>query len=151
MAVLRLDPLKLQGAPDYQAERFDIDRLLIEVIGPLGDRLERAFARAVARGNDHLGVGLELHDRVEHGKAFAGSVRIGRKTKIERHDRRFLRTQRGNRAGAVADDGHLEVGPGPFELGLQPGIVLDDQQPGFALAHLRYLPASLAARGQGLE
>ena len=47
---------------DDQAELVDVDRLLVEIVGAHRDRLQRAFARAVAAGDDHLGVGLEPQD-----------------------------------------------------------------------------------------
>ena len=66
------------GAPHDQAERVDVERLLVEVVSPAFDRLERALARAVTAPHHHLGIGLQGHDRIEHGKAFAGAVGIGR-------------------------------------------------------------------------
>ena len=58
------------------------------------DRLERAFARAVAGGDDHLGVGLQLQDLLERGEAFVGAVGIGRQAEVERDHRRLVRAQR---------------------------------------------------------
>ena len=134
-AVLLLDLVQRESAPHDQPERVDIERLLVEVVGAALDRLQRALACAVAAGDDHLGVGLQFHDRVEDGEAFGGAVGVGRQAEIERDHRRRLGAQGGNRAVAVARDHDGEVVIGPLELRLQPGIVLDDEQGRFLLGH----------------
>ena len=58
-AVFRLDPVQRERAPHDQAERVDVDRLLVEIVCAALDRGERAFARAVAAGDDHLGIGFQ--------------------------------------------------------------------------------------------
>ena len=68
-AVLGLDLVQLEGAADDQAELVDIDRLLVEIIGARRDRAQRAFARAMARGDDDLGVGLQREDRLERRRS----------------------------------------------------------------------------------
>ena len=102
-AVLVLDRVEVEGARDDQPELVDVDRLAVEIIGAERDRLERAFARAVARGDDDLGVGLDGEDFGQRGEAFAGAVGIGRQAEVERDDRRLVqphlldRLQRGRR------------------------------------------------------
>ena len=134
-AVFRFDPMKLRGAANDQSQGFDINRLLVEIVGPLGDRLERRFARTMARCDNDFGVRLQRHDLVKHGKAFTGPIGIWRQAKIERHHRRFLAAEQGNRPGPVRSLKHLKVRIGPFELGLQSGVILDDQQLGFGIRH----------------
>ena len=70
-AVLGLDAVEVEGAGDDQSELVDVDRLAVEIIGAAGDRLERAFAGAVAGGDDDLGVGLEPHHFGQRRKALA--------------------------------------------------------------------------------
>src|SRR3546814_5791612 len=65
-----------------------VDRLLIEIPRPAGDRPQRAVAFAMARDDDHLGIGLHLQDRPQHAKPLARPVGIGRQAKVERHHRR---------------------------------------------------------------
>ena len=147
LAVFALDLVQLQSAPHDQPQGLDIERFLVEVVSALGDRLQCRAPRTVTRCDDDLGIGLERHDRIEHGKAFARAVGIGWQAKIERDHRRFFAAQGRDRAGLVADDDHLEIGPGPFQLRLQAGIVLDDQQFGFDIRHQATLfssPASAA-------
>ena len=69
--VLVLDRVEVEGARDDQAELVDVDRLAVEIVGAERDRLERAFAGAVAGGDDDLGVGLEAEDFGQRGEAFA--------------------------------------------------------------------------------
>ena len=123
--------VQLEGAADDQAELIDVDRLLVEIIGARRDRPQRAFARAVARGDDHLGVGLQRQDRLERGEALADAVGIGRQAEIERDHRRLGRAQQIDRRVAVRGDQHLVIVIGPAQLALQPFVVLDDQQLGF--------------------
>ena len=126
--VLRLDAVQLEGAADDQAELIDIDRLLVEIVGAGRDRPERAFAGAVARGDDHLGLGLQRQDRLERGEAFGDAVRIGRQAEIERHHRRLGRADEIDRRVPVRGDQHLIIVIGPAKLALQPFVVLDDQE-----------------------
>lgn len=85
-------------------------------------------------GDDHLGLRAHRHDRIKHGKALAGAIRVGRQAEVERHHLGLKRAHRGQRRGAVTHHRDLEILIGPFELGLQPGIVLDDQQT-WAIGH----------------
>ena len=78
LAVLVFDLLQPQRASHDQSQRLDIDRFLVKIVGPLRDRLQRRAPRAVARGDNHFGVGLERHDRIEHRETFAGPVGIAR-------------------------------------------------------------------------
>ena len=48
-AVLGLDFVDVEGAGDDQAELVDVDRLAVEIVGAECDRLQRAFAGAMAR------------------------------------------------------------------------------------------------------
>ena len=132
--VLGLDAVELEGAADDQAELVDVDRLLVEIIGARRDRPERAFAGAVARGDDHLGLGLQRQDRLERGEAFGDAVGIGRQAEVERDHRRLGRAQQIDRGVAVRGDQHLIIVIGPAQLALQPLVVLDDQQLRFDVA-----------------
>ena len=122
--------VELEGAADDQAELVDVDRLLVEIIGARRDRPERAFAGAVAGGDDHLGLGLQRQDRLERGEALGDAVGIGRQAEVERHHRRLGRADEVERGVAVGGDQHLIIVIGPAQLALQPLIVLDDQQLG---------------------
>ena len=82
---------------DDQAELVDVDRLAVEIIGAERDRLERAFARAVARGDDDLGVGLEREDLGQRGEALGGAVGIGRQAEVERDHRGLVQAQQVDR------------------------------------------------------
>ncbi len=128
LPVFRLQRVDVEGAGDDQSQRIDVDRLGVEVPGTVGDRLQRALASTVARGDDHLGVGLEAQDRRERRKALGRSVGIGRQAKIERDDRRLFCAQRVERAGAVAGDDDVIILIGPAQLALQSGIILDNEE-----------------------
>ena len=92
-AVVGFELVKLEGAGDDQAELVDVDRLLVEIIGAEADRPQRAFVRAVAGGDDDLGVGLEAQDFLERGEPLGGAVGIGRQAEVERDDVGFVRAQ----------------------------------------------------------
>ena len=137
--VLRLDAVQLEGAADDQAELVDVDRLLVEIVGARRDRPERAFARAVAGGDDHLGLGLQRQDRLQRGEAFGDAVGIGRQAEVERHHRRLGGADEIDRRVAVGGDQHLIIVIGPAQLALQPLVVLDDQQLGLEVGvHARF-------------
>ena len=137
--VLVLDRVELEGALHDQAELIDVDRLLVEIIGAGGDRPERAFPRAMAGGDDHLGLGLERQDRLQRGEALGDAIGVRRQAEIERHHRRFRRADKVDRGIAVRGDQHLIIVIGPAELALQPFIVLDDQQAGLHVSiHARF-------------
>jgi hypothetical protein len=87
----------------------------------------------MAAGDDHLGLRAHRHDRIEHGKALAGAIGSGGRPRSS-VTTSGSRAHRRQRRGAVAHHRDLEILIGPFELGLQPGIVLDDQQT-WAIGH----------------
>ena len=149
--VLLLDLVQMKGARDDQAEVVDVDRLLVEIVGAHADRLEGAFACAVAAGDDHLGVGLEAQDLRQHGETLVGAVGVGRKAEIESHHGRLVCAKRLDRLGAIARADHGIALVGPFELALQALVILDDQQDGkFALfGHARFRLGSLAVSAAG--
>ncbi len=74
-AVLRLDVGDVEGAGDDQAELVDVDRLAVEIVGAKADRLQHAFASAVAGRDDDLRVGLQPQDVGQRGEAFGRAVR----------------------------------------------------------------------------
>ena len=82
--------VQVEGAGDDQAELVDVDRLAVEIIGAERDRLERAFAGAMAGGDDDLGVGLEREDFGQRREALVGAVGIGRQAEVERDHRRLV-------------------------------------------------------------
>ncbi len=129
-AILAFDLVELEGAPDDQAELIDVDRLLVEIIGARRDRAQRTFARAMARGDDHLGAGLEREDIVERGEAFGDAVGIGRQAEVQCHHRRLGGAHQIDRGVAVGRDQHLIIVIGPAQLALEPFVVLDDQELG---------------------
>ena len=89
LAVLGLELVQPEGALDDEAQHVDIDRLLEEIVGAERDAAQRVLAVLVAGGDDDLGVGRELAQRLERGQAFAGAVGIGRQAEIDdRHRRR---------------------------------------------------------------
>ena len=126
--VLRLDFLNVEGAADDQAEFVDVDRLAVKIIGAERNRLERAFAGAMARGDDDLGVGLQAEDFRKGRETFRGAVGIGRKAKVERHDRGLVQAHHFDRLGTVGRAHYAIAFIGPFQLALQPLVILDDQQ-----------------------
>jgi hypothetical protein len=127
-AVLVLDPVELEGAPNDEAELIDVDRLLVEIVGARRDRPQRAFARAVAGRDDDLRVRLERQDRLQRREALAHPVRIGRQAEVERHHRRLLGAQDVEGAFPVRRDEHFVIVIGPAQLALQTLVVLDDEQ-----------------------
>ena len=151
-AILGFDAVQMEGAGDDQPELVDVDRLAIEIIGAAGDRLERAFAGAVARGDDDLGVGLEANHLDQRREAFFGAVGIGRQAEVERYHRRLVQPQRLDRRRAVAGDDDAIAVIGPFELALQALVVLDDQQDGKVgrLGHALFRSMALAGSAASL-
>ena len=59
-AVLRLEPVQVQPAFDDRAQHLDFHRLLAEIVGAGGNRLEGVLALAVAGDDDHLGFGRDV-------------------------------------------------------------------------------------------
>ena len=129
-AVFGLDVVEVEGARDDQAEFVDVDRLAVEIIGAAGDCLQRAFARAVARGDDDLGVGLEAQHFGQRGEAFLGAVGVGRQAEVERDHRRLILAQCLDRRGAVVGGDHAIAVICPFQLALQAFVIFDDEQHG---------------------
>ena len=128
--VLGFDAVELEGAADDQAELVDVDRLLVEIISARRDRPERALAGAMARGDDHLGLGLQGQDRLEDRESLGRPVGVGRQAEVEGNDLRLLGAKDVDRRVAVRGDEHLIILIGPAQLALQALIVLDDQQAG---------------------
>jgi hypothetical protein len=129
-AVFRFDPLDVERAAHDQPQFVDLHRLLVKIISPARNRRTGAFACAMPRSDDHLGVGLHRHDRIEQRQAFGHAVGIGRQSQVERDNGRFFGAQQRQRFCSIAGDEHLEIVISPFELCLQPGIVLDHKQLG---------------------
>src|SRR5207342_1744943 len=75
-AVFILDLVEMKGAFDDEPELVDVDRLLVEIVSAHRDGFGRALSRAVAGGDDHLGVGLQPQDFGQRRKALFGAVRI---------------------------------------------------------------------------
>ena len=133
--VFRLEPVDVEGARDDQAQRVDVDRLGVKVPGPQRDGVQRARARAMAGGDDDLGIGLERQHLRQRRKAFAGAVRVGRQAEVERDDGGFVQAQRIDRLGPGGGGDDLIAFIGPTQLALQREVVLDDEQDGTHLAH----------------
>ena len=89
----------------------------------------------MAGRDDHFRVRLQLHDRVEHRKSLAHPVGIGRQTEVQRHNRGSIGAERGERPGPIAGYGYVVGIIRPFELCLQPLVVLDDQQFRLSIGH----------------
>jgi hypothetical protein len=137
-AVFGLDPVEVQRAAHDQAQRIDIDRLLIEIIGALGDRGQRAFARAWPLATITLVSGLSA--MISSSTAKPSLVPSGSGGSPDRASPPpALRPQQRQGAGAIAGDKHVEILVGPFELGLKAGIVLDDQQQGAPRSSCHFL------------
>ena len=115
-----LDLVDVESPRDDQSKLVDVDRLAVEIIGAHRDRLKRALARAVAGGDDDLGVGLQPPDFGQRGEALVGAVGVGRQAEVERDHRRLVRAQRLDRAAAVAGSDYTIAVVGPFQLALQP-------------------------------
>ena len=74
--------MDVERACDDQAERIDIDRFGVKVPCAIGNRLQRAFACAVAGGDDYLGIGLQPQDFSERGEPFARAVGVWRQAAL---------------------------------------------------------------------
>src|SRR5689334_12025726 len=150
-AVLLLDLIEMERPRDDQAEVVDVDRLLVEVIGTHSDRLERAFAGAMAAGDDDLRVGFQPQDFLKHRETFVGAVGIRRKSEVERNHRRLVRPQRFYGGLPVTGANHLIAFVGPLELALQSLVVFDDQQDFeiFGVGHARFRCGSLSRSAAG--
>ncbi len=57
--IFLLQRMDVEGAAHDQPQLVDVDGLLVKVISPAGDRLQRAVARAMARSDDDLGIRLD--------------------------------------------------------------------------------------------
>ncbi len=100
--VLALDLLHVERAADDQRKVVDLDRLAVEIISALRDRIARALPLAMARGDDDLGIGLQPQDFRQRREAFAHPVGIGRQAQIERDDIGLFIAQQVDRARPVA-------------------------------------------------
>src|SRR3546814_7674105 len=77
--------------------------------------------------------------RFQRAEPLTRPVGVGRQAEVERHHVGLLGTQHLDRGIMVARDEHAIILIGPFELSLQPGVVLDHQQcaqSGPALVHV---------------
>ena len=126
--IFDLEFADMERPPHDQPQFLDIDRLLVEIPGALRDRVQRAGAFAMPRHDDDLGIGLDLQDRLQSPESLARPVGIGRQAQVERDHIGFFGTQQVDRAVMVARDQHRIAVIGPFELRLQPRVVLDHQQ-----------------------
>ena len=119
--------MQVECAAHDQAELFDINRLLIEIIRAALDGVERALAGAMTRGYDDFRIGLDRHNRIEHAEALGRAVRVRRQAEIERDDCRFFRPQGGDGGIVIAGNHDGEILIGPFQLRLQAFVILDDK------------------------
>jgi len=137
--VLGFEFVDVECARDDQPQLVDVERLLIEIIGPARDRAHGGLARTVPRCDDDLGAGLQTQNLFERRKALARAVGIGRKPQVERHHIGRVQPQHVDRGRPIARDDDLIILIRPAQLPLQPLIVLDDQE-------LRFFDEAHAAR-----
>src|SRR6185312_436501 len=128
-----------------EAENLDIDRLLVEIVGPEGDRAHRVLALLVAARDDDLGLRRALDDALERRQALARAVRVGRQAEIEHHHRRRVALHGRERRLPRSDDLRNVLGEGPFELALKARIVLDDEELRIFLRHASWTCREIAA------
>ncbi len=132
--------MEVERPRDDQPKVVDIDRLAIEIISAKRDRPKRAFACAMARCDDHFGVGLQRENLGECGEAFAGAVGVRRQAEVKRHHRRLVQAEQVDRLRPACGGDDAIAFIGPFQLALEALVILDDQQDGeyFVIGHARF-------------
>ena len=125
--VLGLELIDQMRPIDDQRQHLGIDGLLAEVIGAETNGAQGMLAPLAARHDDDLGTRRRVQDLADGGETFLDAVRIRRQAEVLQHDRRLEAPQGVQRISARRGAIDLELIQGPFELALQPGIVLDHQ------------------------
>src|SRR6056297_1964260 len=126
-AVLGLQLVDMEGTVDQQAQRVGVHRLLIEVVGADAYRLDGVLLVAVAGDHDHLGMGGEADDLLQRRHALADALGVRRQAEILEDDGGLVAAEFRDGVRAVLRRQHLVVLEAPFELALQPRVVLDNQ------------------------
>ena len=115
------------GTIDDQLQHVGINRLVEEVVGAHGHRAGGIFAFVVTGNHNDLGMRCIQQDIFQQRKAFRGAIGIRRQAKIERDDRRLMLLHFRDRVFPVARDHDIIAFKTPAQLGLQAGIILNDQ------------------------
>ena len=127
---------RLKRAADDQAELLDVDRLLVEIVGARARSPSARFrARRGREATITLVSGFSAMISSSTAKPSLVPSGSGGRPRSSVTTAGSSARSAAMRAGAVAGDDHLEIVVGPLELRLQPLVVLDDQQLGFALGH----------------
>ena len=139
--VLRLERVHVKGPLDDQNQDVGVDRLLVEIVGPAADRPHGVVEVAVARDHNDFRVRCERENLLERRESLADALGVGRQPEVLQNDRRLVTAHLGDCRWPVGREGDFVVVEAPAKLTLDAGIVLNDQQLGFLLAHLM-LPMS---------
>ena len=128
LSVLSLELVHVKSPAQDDIELVNLDRLVEVVVGAEADRAERVLSLSLPGDDDHLRAALLLQDLVQNEKAFFDTVRIGRKTQIERDERHAMLFEKQHCRGPVFGFEHLVVfGKRPLHLGADVFDVIHDE------------------------
>ncbi len=134
-SILRFQLGNVERAIDQQLERVRVDRLLVEIVGALGDRRQGIFLVAVAGDDDHLGVRRQPQRFGQRRETLLDALGLGRQTEILQHDGRLAAPELRYCVLAILGREHVVALEAPFQLLQQAGVILDDQQFAGLFAH----------------
>ena len=77
-----------------------------------------------------------VQDLLQQGKTYRGAILVRRQTKIQGDNRWFMLPQNLQRRFAVTGNFYIIILETPAQLGLQPGIIFNNQQFSFRSIHL---------------
>ncbi len=127
-AVLLLEVVDLERALHQELEHVGVDRLLVEIVGPKADGLDRVLLVELPGHHDHLGGRGDLQGLEQRRHALGHTLGVRRQSEVLQDDGRLVSPHRSNRRGSVASGDDFVTVKAPLELLLQPRVIFDDQQ-----------------------
>ena len=127
-AVLGLEHRNPEGAIDDQLQDVDVNRLLVEVVGAVANRVQGVVAIRVTGHDDDLCLRCDREDLLQRLESLGNTLCVGRQAQVEQHDTRFVTPQCCHGLLARRGKGQRVVVQRPLQLFLHAGVVLDHQQ-----------------------
>ena len=115
------------GPVNDQLEHIGINWLIEKVVGAHRNRARRVFAIVITGNNNDLGMRSLVQNLFQQGKAYRGAIRIRRQTEVQGNNRRLMLSQDLQRSVAVTGNLDIVTLETPAQLGLQPGIIFNNQ------------------------
>ena len=115
------------GPIDDQLEHVGVNRFIKKIVGAHCNRLRRVFAIIITSNNNNLGMRSGEQNFFQQGKAYRRSVLIRGQTEIQGNNRRLMLLQDLQRSVTVTGNLDIVSLETPAQLGLQPGIIFNNQ------------------------